>query len=84
MRSQRRGLVHAFPFTNRPRQMKSLLFHAIQTGHVRIDGRSTKLLARCVIHIQWIRENILRAARMRGTLTHARDTLLRGIADRRR
>jgi hypothetical protein len=81
IRSQRRGLVHAFLFTNRLRPMKLLLFHAIQTGHVRIDGRSTKLLARCVIDIQWIPENILRAAGMRGTLTHARDTVLRGIAD---
>jgi hypothetical protein len=54
------GLVHAFLFTNRLRQMKSLLFHAIQTGHVRIDGRSTELLARCVIDIQWIPENIRR------------------------
>lgn len=49
---QRRGLVHAFLFTNRLRQMKSLLFQAIQAGHDRIDSPSTGLLARCVIDIQ--------------------------------
>jgi hypothetical protein len=84
MRSQRRDLVHAVLFTNRLRQMKSLLFHAIQAGHVRIDNPSTKLLAQCVIDIRWIPENILRAAGTRGAVTHARDTVLRGVAERRR
>jgi hypothetical protein len=69
---------------DRLRQMKSLLLHAIQTGHVRVDGRSSELLARCVIDSQWIPENILCAAGTQGALTHARDTVLCGLADRRR
>jgi AcrR family transcriptional regulator len=68
----------------RLRQMKSLLAEGIRTGELRIDTRSTGMLARCVIGLQWIPENILRAIGKRAALVHARDTVLRGVAVRSR
>jgi hypothetical protein len=40
------------------------------------------MLARCLIGLQWIPENILRAVGKRAALVHARDTVLRGVAAR--
>ena len=40
------------------------------------------MLARCVLDVLWIPENILRAAGKRAALIHARDTVLRGVAVR--
>jgi hypothetical protein len=40
------------------------------------------MLARCVIGLQWIPENILRAIGKRAAQVHARDTVLRGVAVR--
>jgi AcrR family transcriptional regulator len=67
-------------YTTRLRQMKSLLSEAIRAGEIRIDTPSTAMLARCVIGMQWIPENILRAVGTRAALLHARDTVLRGVA----
>jgi AcrR family transcriptional regulator len=69
-------------YTTRLRQMKSLLSEGIRSGEIRIDTRSTGMLARCVIGLQWIPENILRAIGKRAALVHARDTVLRGVAVR--
>lgn len=69
-------------FTTRLRQLKTLLTQGIRSGEIRIDSPSTAVLARCVLDVLWIPENILRAAGKRAALLHARDTVLRGVADR--
>jgi AcrR family transcriptional regulator len=69
-------------YATRLRQMKSLLSEGIRSGDIRIDAPSTAMLARAVIGVQWIPENILRAVGTRPALVHARDTVLRGVAVR--
>jgi len=69
-------------FTTRLRQLKTLLAEGIRSGEIRIDSPSAGMLARCVLDVLWIPENILRAAGRRASLLHARDTVLRGVADR--
>ena len=69
-------------YATRLRQMKSLLSEGIRSGVIRVDAPSTAMLARCVIGLQWIPENILRAIGRRAALVHARDTFLRGVAVR--
>jgi AcrR family transcriptional regulator len=69
-------------YVTRLRQMKSLLSEGIRSGEIRIDTPSTAMLARCVIGLQWIPENILRSVGRRSALVHARDTFLRGVAVR--
>jgi AcrR family transcriptional regulator len=72
----------AWSFATRLRQLKSLLTQGIRSGEIRIDSPSTAVLARCVLDVLWIPENILRAAGRRAALVHARDTVLRGVAVR--
>jgi AcrR family transcriptional regulator len=69
-------------YATRLRQMKSLLSEGIRSAEIRTDTPSTAMLARCVIGVQWIPENILRAIGTRASLLHARDTVLRGVAVR--
>ncbi|MEE6137389.1 TetR/AcrR family transcriptional regulator [Mycobacterium sp. 050128] len=69
-------------YPTRLRQMKSLLSEGIRSGEIRLDAPSTAMLARCVISLQWIPENILRAIGKRPALVHIRDTVLRGAAVR--
>jgi AcrR family transcriptional regulator len=69
-------------YATRLRQMKSLLSEGIRSGEIRIDAPSTAMLARCVIGLQWIPENILREVGKRAALVHTRDTVLRGAAVR--
>ncbi len=69
-------------YTTRLRQMKSLLSDGIRSTEIQIDTPSTAMLARCVIGLQWIPENILRSVGKRAALAHARDTVLRGVAVR--
>jgi AcrR family transcriptional regulator len=69
-------------YTTRLRQMKSLLSEGIRSGEISIDAPSITMLARCVIGLQWIPENILRAVGKRAALVHVRDTVLRGAAVR--
>jgi AcrR family transcriptional regulator len=69
-------------FTTRLRQLRALLKEGIRSGEIRIGSPSTGMLARCVLDVLWIPENILRAAGRRAALIHARDTVLRGAADR--
>ena len=69
-------------FTTRLRQLKALLTQGIRSGEIRIDSPSTAMLARCVLDVLWIPENIVRAAGSRAALLHARDTVLRGVAAR--
>jgi AcrR family transcriptional regulator len=69
-------------YATRLRQMKSLLSEGIRAGEISIDAPSTAMLARCLIGLQWIPENIQRAIGKRAALVHARDTVLRGAAVR--
>lgn len=71
-------------FATRLRQLKTLLTQGIRSGEIRIESPSTALLTRCVLDLLWIPENIVRAAGPRAALVHARDTVLRGVADRGR
>ncbi|MGO9381625.1 MAG: TetR/AcrR family transcriptional regulator [Mycobacterium sp.] len=69
-------------YTTRLRQMKSLLSEGIRSGEISIDAPSTAMLARCLIGLQWIPENILGEIGRRAALLHVRDTVLRGVAVR--
>jgi AcrR family transcriptional regulator len=69
-------------FSTRLRQLKALLRAGIRSGEIRIDSPSTEVLARCVLDVLWVPENILRAAGKRAALVLARDTVLRGVTDR--
>jgi AcrR family transcriptional regulator len=67
-------------YATRLRQMKSLLSEGIRAGEISIGAPSTTMLARCVIGLQWIPENILADVGKRAALVHVRDTVLRGVA----
>ena len=69
-------------YATRLRQMKTLLSEGIRSGEIGVDAPSTAMLARCVIGLQWIPENILGDVGKRAALVHARDTVLRGVAVR--
>jgi AcrR family transcriptional regulator len=69
-------------FATRLRQLRALLNEGIRSGEVRIECPTTAVLARCVIDVLWIPENILHSAGRRAALVHARDTVLRGVTDR--
>nr|WP_231970853.1 TetR/AcrR family transcriptional regulator [Mycobacterium sp. E3198] len=69
-------------YATRLRQMKSLLSEGIRAGEISVDAPSTAMLARCVIGLQWIPENILADVGKRAALVHVRDTVLRGVAVR--
>jgi AcrR family transcriptional regulator len=69
-------------YSTRVRQMKTLLSEGIKSGEIRIDTPTVDLLARCVIGVQWIPENIMRELGPRASLVHSRDTVLRGVAIR--
>jgi AcrR family transcriptional regulator len=71
-------------FSKRVRQMRRLLAEGIRSGEVRIDCPANDLLARAVIGIGWVPENILRDLGTRRALMHVRDTTLRGVAERNR
>jgi AcrR family transcriptional regulator len=69
-------------FSKRLRQLKSLLSEGIKSKEIRTDSPSTELLSRCVMDVLWMPENIVRAEGTRAALIHARDTVVRGVADR--
>jgi AcrR family transcriptional regulator len=69
-------------FAKRVRQMKSLLAEGIRSGEINIDSPSNEMLARCVIGVGWIPENILHQLGARRSLIHVRDTMLRGVVNR--
>lgn len=74
----------AFSFDTRIREMKSLLSEGIRSGEVSIESPSADMLARCVIGEGWVPENILRDIGIRSSQLLIRDTMLRGIAVRKR
>lgn len=69
-------------FTMRMRQLKSMLSEGIRAKDIRIDAPSLEMLSRCVMDVLWMPENIVRAEGTRAALTLARDTVVRGVADR--
>ena len=70
-------------FTTRVKQMKALLSEGIKTGEIGIDSPSNEMLARCVISVGWIPENILHDIGVHRGQIHVRDTQLRGVTDKR-
>ena len=66
-------------FAKRVRQMKTLLAEGIKSGEIKIDSPSNEMLARSVIGVGWIPENILHELGTRRSLIHVRDTVLRGV-----
>jgi AcrR family transcriptional regulator len=66
-------------FAKRIRQMKTLLAEGIRSGELEIDSPSNEMLARSVIGVGWIPENILHELGTRASLIHQRDTVLRGV-----
>lgn len=66
-------------YNTRLRQMKGLLSEGIRSGAIEIESPSKVMLARCVISVQWIPENILATIGTRAALIHVRDTVLRGV-----
>ncbi len=70
-------------FTRRVKQMKTLLAEGIRSGEIAIDSPSNELLARCVIGVGWFPENIIREVGTRRSLIYIRDTMLRGVVNRR-
>jgi AcrR family transcriptional regulator len=72
-------------FAMRLRQLRALLSEGIDSGDIRIqDSPSLSMLARYVMDIIWVPENIVRAQGKQAALVNARDTVLRGAADRGR
>ncbi len=69
-------------FILRLRQLKGLLSEGIRSGDIRIDSPSVQMLSRYVMDLLWMPENIVRAQGKRAALITARDTVVRGIADR--
>ena len=69
-------------FTKRMRQLKSLLSEGIRSKTIRLDSPSTDVLSRCVMDVLWMPENLVEALGTRAALIHARDTVVRGVADR--
>jgi AcrR family transcriptional regulator len=67
-------------FPTRLKQTKKLLAQEIRSGSVKIGDAPQEMLARCVIGLQWVPENILRDIGTRAAQLHLRDTLLRGVA----
>jgi AcrR family transcriptional regulator len=70
-------------FGKRIRQMKTLLAEGIRSGEITIDSPANETLARSVIGVGWIPENILHELGVRRSLIHQRDTMLRGVTTAR-
>jgi hypothetical protein len=68
-------------FPTRLKQTRILLSQGIQSGAITIVDAPKETLARCVIGLQWLPENILRDIGTHESMAHVRDTLLRGVAD---
>jgi AcrR family transcriptional regulator len=69
-------------FTTRLRQLKSLLSQGIRSKDIHFETPSLEMLARCVMDVLWMPENIVRAQGTAAALSCARDTVVRGVAER--
>jgi AcrR family transcriptional regulator len=68
-------------FPARLKQTKTLLSQGILANAIGLGDVPREMLARCVISLQWLPENILRDIGTGASLVHVRDTLLRGVAE---
>jgi AcrR family transcriptional regulator len=68
--------------SNNIRNMKTLLAEGERKGQFRIHPASANVRAQCLVELTWISENIVRCAGIGAALAHARETLLRGAAER--
>ena len=68
-------------FPARLKQTKTLLSQGILADAISIGNVPREMLARCVISLQWLPENILSDIGTGASLVHVRDTLLRGVAE---
>jgi AcrR family transcriptional regulator len=68
-------------FPARLKQTKTLLSQGILAKSIGIGDVPREMLARCVIGLQWLPENIVRDIGTNASLVHVRDTLLRGVAE---
>jgi AcrR family transcriptional regulator len=68
-------------FPTRLKQTRNLLSQGIQSGSVKFADAPKDMLARCVIGLQWLPENILRDIGTNESMVYVRDTLLRGVAE---
>jgi hypothetical protein len=67
----------------RLRQLRTLLSQGIESGDIRIeDPPSLAMLSRCVMDSLWMPENIVRDQGKHAALVIARDTVVRGVAER--
>ncbi|MDH6242752.1 TetR/AcrR family transcriptional regulator [Mycobacterium sp. OTB74] len=71
-------------FATRVREMKTLLAEGIKSGDIAVDGSSNEMLARSVIGVGWVPENILHDLGVRDAHLLVRDTLLRGVTKKKR
>jgi AcrR family transcriptional regulator len=71
-------------FDTRVREMSALLSEGIESGDLVVKTRRQDILTRCAIGVLWIPPNIVRELGTRASLIHSRDTVLRGVAIRRR
>lgn len=70
-------------YSTRLRQVKSILAQGIRSKEiVAPTGLSNEMLARTVIGVSWVPENILAQLGTRAALLHVRDTTLRGVVQR--
>ncbi|BBZ45144.1 hypothetical protein MPRM_24250 [Mycobacterium parmense] len=67
-------------FPTRLKQTKALLAQGIKSGEIKIDDAPREMLARCIISLQWMPENIVADIGATAAQVHLRDTLLRGVA----
>ncbi len=68
-------------FPTRLKQTKSLLSQGIKSGSIGVAAAPKEMVARCVIGLQWLPENILHDIGAEASLVHVRDTLLRGVVE---
>ncbi|MDT5136631.1 MAG: hypothetical protein QOD58_893, partial [Mycobacterium sp.] len=59
-----------------------LLAAGIKSGEIKTYDAPLEMLARCVIVLKWIPENILQELGIRAAQAHIRDTMLRGVVRR--
>ena len=64
------------------RRLKAELADGVRSGELLIDSPSAELTARCVVELTWIPYNIISEGGKSTALAHARDTVLRGVAER--
>jgi AcrR family transcriptional regulator len=68
--------------TTRLRDIKSLLAEGERTGQFRDVGASANVRYHCLLELTWMPETIVRSAGAWAALAQARETLLRGAAER--